>query len=113
MTATYQSLYGSISTNLTFKGFDLSVMTTYSLGGKIYDGLYSGSMNPLYVSGTWNRNALRRWAKPGDITDVPRVQLGTQGAASDRYLIDASYFAIKNNNRFPDLVFCLSANHPY
>ena len=89
-------LYGSISTNLTFKGFDLSVMTTYSLGGKIYDGLYSGSMNPLYVSGTWNRNALRRWAKPGDITDVPRVQLGTQGAASDRYLIDASYFAIKN-----------------
>ena len=79
-----------------FKGFDLSVMTTYSMGGKIFDSLYSGGMNVLYISQTWNRNELRRWQKPGDITDVPRVELGVAGAQTDRYLIDASYFAIKN-----------------
>ena len=89
-------LYGSISTNLSYKGFDLSVMTTYSLGGKIYDGLYHSSMNVLYISNTWNRNALRRWQKPGDITDVPRVRLGVTDLQTDRDLIDASYFAIKN-----------------
>ena len=89
-------LYGSISTNLSYKGFDLSVMTTYSIGGKIYDGLYSSSMNVLYINQTWNRNMLRRWQKPGDITDVPRAQLGVAGIAVDSYLIDASYFAIKN-----------------
>lgn len=32
-------LYGSISTDLSWKGIDLSVLTTYSIGGKIYDGL--------------------------------------------------------------------------
>ncbi|MBR1595151.1 MAG: TonB-dependent receptor [Phocaeicola sp.] len=89
-------LYGSIATNLSYKGFDLSVMTTYSMGGKIFDSLYSGGMNVLYISQTWNRNELRRWQKPGDITDVPRVELGVAGAQTDRYLIDASYFAIKN-----------------
>lgn len=89
-------LYGSLSTNLSYKGFDLSVLTTYSIGGKIYDGLYFSSMNALYVSGTWNRNALRRWQQPGDITDVPRIELGGTSIATDRYLIDASYFAVKN-----------------
>ena len=90
------TLYGSISTDLTFKGFDLSVLTTYSIGGKVYDSLYSGSMNVLYVNNTWNRNALRRWQQPGDVTDVPRIELGGTSIPTDRYLIDASYFAIKN-----------------
>ena len=89
-------LYGSIATNLSFKGFDLSVMTTYSIGGKIYDGLYYSSMNVLYVNNVWNRNALRRWKQPGDITDIPRIELGGTAISNDRFLIDASYFAIKN-----------------
>lgn len=41
-------LYGSISTDLSWKGIDLSVLTTYSIGGKIYDGLYAASMNTTY-----------------------------------------------------------------
>jgi hypothetical protein len=90
------TLYGSISTDLTFKGFDLSVLTTYSIGGKVYDSLYSGSMNVLYVNNTWNRNALRRWQQPGDVTDVPRIEIGGTSIPTDRYLIDASYFAVKN-----------------
>lgn len=90
-------IYGSISTDFTFFNcLDLSVMTTYSLGGKIYDGLYAGSMMPMYTGDTWNVNALRRWRKPGDITDVPRAEINGQYTASDRFLVDASYFAIKN-----------------
>ena len=90
-------LYGSISTGLSYKGLSLTMLTTYSLGGKIYDSSYASSMDLWYPSSTWNRAVLRRWQKPGDITDVPRMAIadGNQ-LTTDRYLIDASYFAIKN-----------------
>ncbi len=90
-------LYGSINTGLSYKGLALTMLATYSLGGKIYDSSYASSMDLWYASSTWNRAALRRWQKPGDITDVPRMAIADGSAlATDRYLIDASYFAIKN-----------------
>lgn len=90
-------LSGSISTNFRlFKNIDLSLLTTYSIGGKIYEGTYAGTMNVTYVGDTWNSAALRRWQKPGDVTDVPMVEIGGSYATTDRFLIDASYFAIKN-----------------
>ena len=89
-------LYGSLSTNFSWKDLDLSILTTYSIGGKIYESLYNSSMNLTYLSGTWHRHALRRWQKPGDITDVPRIEIHGFGYATDRYLVNASYFAIKN-----------------
>ena len=90
------SLYGSISTGLSYKGFDLNILTTYSIGGKIFDQLYYSNMNVLYIDKNWSSNALRRWQQPGDVTDVPRVELGGTYIPTDRYLINASYFAIKN-----------------
>lgn len=89
-------LYGSIGTDLSWKGLTLSVLTTYSLGGKIYDSLYAASMNNMYFNNNFNSHALRRWQKPGDITDVPRIEVGGSYATTDRFLVDASYFAIKN-----------------
>ena len=89
-------LYGSLSSNLSYKGVDLSVLTTYSIGGKIYDSAYRGAMEVTYLSSTWHSHALRRWQQPGDITDVPRIEIGQSYATNDRFLIDASYFAIKN-----------------
>ena len=90
-------LYGSIATNLSYKGFDLNVLTTYSIGGYVYDGLYSGAIETMYPTDTWHTNALRRWQKPGDITDVARIEIsGARASYLDSYLIDASYFAVKN-----------------
>ena len=89
-------LYGSIGTDFSYKGIDLSILTTYSIGGKIYDGLYTGSMNAQYATNTWNKHQLRRWQQPGDVTDVPRVEINGSYATTDRFLINASYFAIKN-----------------
>ena len=89
-------LFGSLGTDFTWKGLTLSVLTTYSLGGKVYDSLYASDMDLWYLSSTWNKNMLRRWQKPGDVTDVPRATIAGSMLNTDRYLIDASYFAIKN-----------------
>ena len=89
--------FGSLGTDLSWKGLTLSVLTTYSLGGKVLDGLYSSTMGMMYADKTWHKNMLRRWQKPGDVTDVPRSYINDPLViTSDRYLIDASYFAIKN-----------------
>ena len=90
-------LSGSVSMNFRIlKNFDLSVLGTYSIGGKVYDGLYYSSMNTSYTGDTWNRHVLKRWQKPGDVTDVPRVEIGASKTVTDNYLINASYFALKN-----------------
>lgn len=89
-------LYGSITNDFTFKGFDLSILTTYSIGGEILDGIYGSMMNVGYKGFIWHKNALRRWQKPGDVTDVPKIMWDQQIRVTDRNLIDASYFAIKN-----------------
>ena len=93
-----QALFsGSFSSNFTFlKNFDFSFLTTFSVGGKIYDSLYSGAMNVTYAGNNWHRNVLRRWQQPGDITDVPLVEIGGSRVSTGEELIDASYFAIKN-----------------
>ena len=89
-------LFGSLGTDFSWKGLTLSVLTTYSLGGKVYDSLYASDMDLWYLNSTWNKNMLRRWQKPGDVTDVPRATIAGSMLNTDRYLIDASYFAIKN-----------------
>lgn len=99
-------IYGSLSTDMhLFNLVDISVLTTYSLGGKILDGLYNSAMNPGNAGDIWHKNALRRWRQPGDVTDVPRSQIGASRVTNDSNLIDASYFAIKNLTvgfRLPD-----------
>ncbi len=87
---------GSISTSVNYKGFDFSAMGTYSIGGKIYDYVGYNYYNPLYIGNNFSREVLRAWQKPGDITDVPRVQKEETHTLTDRALLDASYFAIKN-----------------
>ncbi len=88
---------GSVGMNFKlFKDIDLSVLTTYSLGGKVYESTYASTMNTTYFGDVWNRNVLGRWQKPGDVTDVPMVEVGGKYTTTDRFLIDASYFAIKN-----------------
>lgn len=93
-----QALFsGSFASNFTiFKNFDISFLTTYSVGGKIMDGLYDGAMNVMYAGNNWHKNKLRRWRKSGDITDVPMVEIGGNYSSVGESLIDASYFAIKN-----------------
>ena len=89
-------LYGSISTALRWKNLDFSISTNYSIGGKNYDGVYYEFMSCYYVSQAKHKDILRAWRQPGDVTDVPRYEIGETPIVTDDKLVDASYFAIKN-----------------
>lgn len=89
-------LQGSFGSDFQWKAFDFSFLTTFSFGGNVYDSLYASSMEVTYDGDTWNRDILKRWQKPGDVTDVPAVIVGADRISTSKFLIDASYFAIKS-----------------
>lgn len=91
--------YGAFGSNFTiYKNFDLSIMTTFSVGGEIYENVYVNLLNPIYIGQNYGANIKRAWRNPGDVTDIPRIQNGTGFSRpfTDNQLINASYFAIKN-----------------
>lgn len=93
-------VYGGLSTTVEAYGFDLSVQTAFSIGGYTYDGAYAGLMGDNTNYGTtFSRDMFKRWQKPGDVTDVPRLESGyrmTGGVVNDRFLIRSDYFSIRN-----------------
>ena len=91
--------YGAFGSSFViYKNIDLSFMTTFSVGGEIRDGVYLDLLNPTYIGTNYATNVKRAWRKPGDVTDIPRIQNGTgfNRPFTDSQLLDASYFAIKN-----------------
>ncbi len=90
--------FGSFTNTFTYKNFSLSCLFNYQVGGKFYDGNYAGLMATSYGR-TLHVDNLRAWKKPGDITDIPRLdinQTANFNSQSDRWLIDASYLNIRN-----------------
>ncbi|WP_345066923.1 TonB-dependent receptor [Sphingobacterium thermophilum] len=68
---TSPKVFGGWSNTFSYKGIDLNVLLTYQLGGYMMNGTQA-TMRDLRF---WNNSAdiLRRWQKPGDQTDIPRV----------------------------------------
>ncbi|MDP1842345.1 MAG: SusC/RagA family TonB-linked outer membrane protein [Sediminibacterium sp.] len=69
--------FGSLSSNITFKGFTLSAQFYYNYGNYVYDNwgsYYTGSG----FGATFNKVARQfdRWQKPGDIADFPKYVYG-------------------------------------
>ena len=85
--------------NFSYKGFDLSVFFNGVRGNQnnIYGmGRYS-SASMLYEDNN-TADQLKRWQKPGDVTNIPQVRLYyTNGSqASSRYIVDGSYVRLRN-----------------
>lgn len=92
-------VYGSLVNSLTWKGFEFNFVITYQLGGYVYDGVYATLMSTSTSGGTYHTDILNRWQKPGDITNVPRLdntRSAQFGAASTRWLTSATYFSVNN-----------------
>jgi TonB-linked SusC/RagA family outer membrane protein len=90
-------IQGSFGTDMQIGPVDFSFLTTFSVGGQVYESVYQSAMEVTYGGDTWSKNILRRWQKPGDVTDVPAVMIGSGRLSNvDKWLVDASYFAIKS-----------------
>jgi TonB-dependent starch-binding outer membrane protein SusC len=91
---------GGITNTFNYKGFDLSVFLQFSYGNDVFNGsrLFLESLQ-----GGDNQVAavVRRWQKPGDITDIPRatsdpVKATENKRVSSRFIEDGSYLRVKN-----------------
>lgn len=100
--------FGGFSNNLSYKNFGLDVLIEYAYGNKVFnanryeeDGMYDLT-NQL-------TSTLRRWRKPGDITDMPLARLGENSSnqandpfengnnnVSSRYVENGSFVRFKN-----------------
>ena len=96
-------LYGGFGTSLDAYGFDLSVNFVYQLGGKVYDGDYAGSMaspNAQSAGRAIHKDMYNAWTAENPSTEYPRFVYGDEytAAASDRFLMSASYLSLQNIN---------------
>lgn len=99
-------LTGGLSTDLSYKGFSLSLTFYYQLGGKMYDATYSDLMSAGTGSLSYSNlhvDMLDRWQKPGDITNVPRISNGSdatdlEAATSTRWLTSSNMLELSNIN---------------
>jgi TonB-dependent starch-binding outer membrane protein SusC len=91
--------FGGITNTLEYKGIDLSIFFQYSYGNKVLNFSKATFVNMgADLDNNQSVEALRRWQREGDITDVPRYVFGstTNNLHSNRLLEDASYLRLKN-----------------
>lgn len=94
--------YGGLSNSFTFKGFELSFLFSYSIGGKIFDGDQPMIMHLGSAPGrNWSKEALSRWTPDNTDTDFPRLSYVSDSwntIPSTRFLFSATYARLKNFN---------------
>ena len=106
------SVYGSFSSNLRWKDLSLTMLMTYSLGGKTMDGSYRTLMSTASAStaAALHRDVLNSWSgAPNGMTATSPNRIDPNGtpildfngsndnnAISDRWLTSSSYLIMKN-----------------
>jgi hypothetical protein len=80
------TFYGGWDNTFTYKNFDLNIGINFQGGNYIYNSSKAGLLTNAFSNNF--SDILRRWQKPGDITDVPKLWLNDQTAnqASTRWL---------------------------
>jgi hypothetical protein len=92
-------LIGGITNRVAYKNFDFTAFFQFSYGNKVLNFTKASLVNSgLDITGNQSPEALRRWQKEGDITDVPRYELGNtfNNLHSNRLLEDGSFVRLKN-----------------
>lgn len=88
---------GGFTSDMSWMGFDLHGFVQFSKGNKIFNAIRVFADDAGRYRDNKFADVLRRWQKPGDITDEPRASnRGTSDAVeiSSRYLEDGSYVRI-------------------
>jgi TonB-linked SusC/RagA family outer membrane protein len=92
-------VYGGITNTFNYKNFELSILVSYQIGGKVYDQTYQSLMLGGVYGTALHKDALQRWQKAGDVTNVPKMNFANPtnlaSGTSDRWLTDASFLNLR------------------
>ena len=103
-------VYGSVTGNFRWKNFRLSLMMTYSLGGKVLDSSYASLLDPSSKCvRNYHVDLLNSWSgTPEGMTETSPDRINSSinpvidyansynNSTSDRFLISRNYVALKN-----------------
>lgn len=86
---------GGFGTTLAWKGLSLSAQFSWVADRwMINNDRYFNESNGRFASYNQSKRLLKRWQKPGDVTDIPRHGVYTE--FDSRLLEDASFLRLKN-----------------
>ena len=96
-----KAVYGFANT-VTYKNFGLDFLFDAVAGNKVFDATRVETEG-MYISGNASTAVLKRWRKPGDITDVPAAVYGGTNSAgvstilpSSRFIENGSFIRLKS-----------------
>jgi TonB-linked SusC/RagA family outer membrane protein len=108
------TVYGSFGFNFSWKGLTLGTIFTYSLGSKVYDGIYANLMSVSANPSSLHHDAwANSWkAVPSGMTESSADRIDPNGTPmiygdwssynnagnTDRWLISGNYLVLKNVN---------------
>ncbi|HVM89019.1 MAG TPA: TonB-dependent receptor [Puia sp.] len=105
--------FGGLTNEFRYKNWDLSIVTQFSIGNKVYNLIRTTYQTLGNSPGGWDANNVlyqvyannativnKRWEKPGDKTDIPRASLifENYNQQSSQFIEDASFFRIRTVN---------------
>ncbi|MCL2413668.1 MAG: SusC/RagA family TonB-linked outer membrane protein [Bacteroidales bacterium] len=98
-------LIGGLTNTFRWRGFDLSILTTFQIGGYVVDNIYMTMMSLGHLGrpSSFHPDILNSWREPGQVTDIPRLDMGTMvsgqsEATSSRHLTNASFLQLRSIN---------------
>jgi len=86
--------FGGLRNQFTWMGFDLNTFLEFSQGQEVFNLIRLFSDDGGYNLDNKITHVLKRWQKPGDVTDVPRASFDGASEANDvssRFVEDGSY----------------------
>jgi TonB-linked SusC/RagA family outer membrane protein len=96
----YNPYSGGFSSSFEYKGITLSGLFVWQLGGYVFDAAYQSLMSSGGYGGAKHVDILGRWQKPGDVTDIPRLDEARtadfNAGTSTRWLISGNSLSIRS-----------------
>jgi TonB-dependent starch-binding outer membrane protein SusC len=87
-----------LTNNFSYKGFDLSILFSGVFGNDIsVYGMGQYSMANMIYEDNQTADQMKRWQKPGDITNVPqaRYYYGNGNQRSSRFIVDGTFVRLR------------------
>ncbi|NTS41389.1 TonB-dependent receptor [Flavisolibacter sp. BT320] len=92
--------FGGFNTTLRYKWISLDAQLNYQYGNYVFNQWdFVFISDGVYFGFNQNRTELLRWRKPGDVTSVPRFEVGNATGSNEystRYLYKGDFLRLRN-----------------